>query len=134
LFGDKSKSSAEYENEKFIYKTMIESTINIKDLWFDLFLCIKNELMGIMNLSNVKITIDYIKELYGLHRQLHNINFQTIFKKVDKNAENEHIEKIDKENRISLLLTEIDGVINRLEYLFKEKMLKNRDPISSVNF
>jgi hypothetical protein len=116
-----------------MYKIMVESTINVKDLWLELFVCLIKELQSIKNLANVKITVEYIKELYGLQRQLNNINFQTIFKKSEgKVAENEYISKIQTENRIGLLRTEIDGVINRLESLFKDKMLKNRDPASSV--
>jgi hypothetical protein len=113
---------------------MIESTINVKDLWLELFVCLIKELQSMKNLANVKVTIEYIKELYGLQRQLSNINFQTIFKKSEKSFENEYVEKIHTENRIGLLMTEIDGVINRLENLFKDKMLKNRDPASSVLF
>jgi hypothetical protein len=111
---------------------MIESTINVKDIWLELFVCLIKELQSIRNLSNVKVTVEYIKELYGLQRQLDNINFQTIFNKSDKVPENEYISKIQSENKIGLLLTEIDGVINRLESLFKDKMLRNRDPASSV--
>ena len=106
------------EGERMIYKNLIETTLLIRDIWALLRGQIYVEKQKLETINQYISVTDKIQEMYAIQMQLRSISIQRIFKILDKsNNDNTNIKE-----QIYLLLCELDGLIGRLESLYKERL------------
>jgi hypothetical protein len=105
------------ESERMIYKNVIETTLLIRDIWALLRGQIYVERQKLETINQYISVTDKIQEMYAIQMQLRSISIQRIFKVLESNNENTNIKE-----QILLLLSELDGLIGRLESLYKERL------------
>ena len=126
LIIDEDKNDEDEIGEKMIYKTLIESTFILRDLWVLIKSTINLEKKLNENINSYIYVTDRIFELYAIHRQLYSMNI----KKIYKNSEGKDESEIKEE--IILLIREIDGITYRLETFFAEKIQTIREKRSGL--
>jgi hypothetical protein len=118
------------EAEPMIFKNLIETTLIIRDIWALLRGQIYVEKQKIETINQYLTVTDKINELYAIQMQLRSISIHRIFKKLDREK------PLDPEyvmEQIFLLLSEVDGLIGRLESIYKDKLESEKaDPKGTV--
>ncbi len=117
------------EAERMIFKNSIETTLLIRDIWALLRGQIYVEKQKLETINQyIKVT-DKIQELYAVQMQLRSISIQRIFKLIEKSK---NVDYSNIQRHIYLLLSELDGLIGRLESLYKEKLDSDKTEIKGM--
>lgn len=125
--------------EKFIYKHIIESTIQIRDLWTLLISHVESHRIAKEKENQMLGVLDAYKEMHSIQMYLNSLSLKTLFfteNKSDPKAKKEVTMKEIK-NRVINLMTDVDGAINKLKtilkenYETKEKQMDNYSKVSA---
>jgi hypothetical protein len=119
--------------EKFLHKHIIESTFYIRDLWLLLIQNVEIHRKAKEKEEQLIKVVDRYKELNAIQFYLNSVSFSNAFKFKPCNNNNKNINLIKElKTRITLLITEIDGAITRLEAFIKKVLEEPNDLLSKV--
>ncbi len=109
--------------EKFLYKHIIESTLYIRDLWNLLIYNVRARKLTYEKQQQFLLVTNKFKHLSGIQKYLNSIDISRIFT-VSNNK------MTDIKTGIIIVITEIDGVICRLEEMLKDYLDTKNDSFS----
>lgn len=111
--------------EKFLYKYIIESTIYLKDIWSQLIISVESERKSREKVFQLSKVLEKYKELYAIQMYLNSISLKSLFFDKKENIKKSDISSIN--NKIAMLMTQIDGAISRLEFILNERIENNNN-------